>query len=453
MDRKLVADIFHPLLQHIYGRKGVLKALRELEITQWYSPAEMRELQLAKLKSLVDYAYERIPYYRRRFDERSLRPSDIELLEDVSKLPKLTKADIKENLSSMVDPSFEGKLIKNTSSGSTGHPIVFYEDGEKNRDCVAEYLRAIRWFGLDAGAGEARFSRLTSEVCNGNKMNLLRKILLNQLILPGMGLSEEVFEDSFQKLVRFRPRILFGITSALHMFTQYILEKRKSLENINLDLIVAWAAPLYAHQRELMEATYDCPVLSLYGTREVGHIAAECPQKGFHINQENLLVELVDPISGNPCRANEPGTVLVTTLNRYCMPFIRYDIGDVGILDDTVCSCGRGLALLKDVVGRTGEILTTQDGKILSPNFWCRMMMSDEVAGSIKQFKVIQKTKGLILIQIVRDRGYTDEHSEYLRKLLADNLGTETKVNFEFVETIPPERSGKYVLVSSELVE
>ena len=125
----------------------------------------------------------------------------------------------------------------------------------------------------------------------------------------------------------------------------------------------------------------------------------------------------------------------------------------MGILDDTVCSCGRGLALLKDVVGRTGEILTTQDGKILSPNFWCRMMMSDEVAGSIKQFKVIQKTKGLILIQIVRDRGYTDEHSEYLRKLLADNLGTETKVNFEFVETIPPERSGKYVLVSSELVE
>jgi len=374
-------------------------------------------------------------------------------LEDVRKLPMLTKRDIRQNLSSMVDPNFKGKLIKNTSSGSTGHPIIFYEDVSKIRDYLAEYFRAIRWFGLDIGSTEARFSRLTSDVCNGNIKNLLRKMFQNRLILPGMGISEKVFEDSFKKLDSFRPRILFGITSAIYMFTRYILEKEKSLENIDLDLIVAWAAPLYSYQRELIETTYNCSVLGLYGTREVGHIAAECPHRGLHINQENLLVEVVNLNSGDACRASEQGNILVTTLNKYCMPFIRYDIGDVGILDDGVCSCGRSLAMLRDIVGRTGEIITTQNGKILSPNFWCRMMMSVRVARCIKQFKVIQKTEANILIQIVKDKGYSDKHSGYLRKFLADNLGIDTRVDFEFVDTIHPEKSGKYKLVVSELAK
>lgn len=451
MHSKFAGNIFYPVLQYMHGRKGVFKALRQLEKTQWYSPREIRELQLVKLKSLIDYAYKRIPYYRKNFEERGLRPSDINSLEDVAKLPVLTKDDVKENLPSMIDPSLMGKLLKNATSGSTGHPVVFYEDGRKHRDSAAEYLRAIKWFGLDVGAKEAKFLVLTTDACKGKKMNLVRKIFLNQLILPGIGLSEEVFEDCFEKLVRFRPKVLFGVTSALYMFTQYILDKEKSLENINLDLIVAWAAPLYSYQRELMEASYNCPVLNLYGTKEVGHIAAECPHKGFHINQENLLVEVVNSNSGEPCHVNEQGNILVTTLNQHPMPFIRYAIGDVGILDDKVCSCGRGLALLKDIVGRTGEILTTPSGKKLSPMFWCRMMVS--VAGRIKQFKVIQKTRAYIVIQIVKDKGYTDEHSNALRKMLADNLGIDTKVDFEFVDTIPPAKSGKYKLVISELVE
>lgn len=451
MHSKFVKNIFYPLLQHIYGRKGIIRALHQLEKTQWYSPREIRELQLFKLKSLIDYAYERIPYYRKIFEERALRPADINSLEDLRKLPVLTKDDIRENLSSMVNSNFKGRLIKNTSSGSTGQPIVFYEDGEKNRDCAAEYCRAIRWFGSDIGSREAKFSRLTSEVCRADKKNLVRKMFLNQLILPGMSLSEDVFEDSYKKLDSFRPRILFGITSAIYMFTRYILEKQKSFENINLHLIVAWAAPLYSYQRELMENTYSCPVLNLYGTREVGHIAAECPQKGLHINQENLLVEVVNLNSGDPCRIGEQGNILVTTLNKYCMPFIRYNIGDVGILDEGFCSCGRGLGMLKNIVGRTGEILTTQDGRMLSPNFWCRMMMSDNVAGYIKQFKVIQKTESYIIIQIVKDNSYAEKHSDFLRKLLADNLGINTRIDFEFVDTIPPEKSGKYQLVVSEL--
>ncbi len=449
MHSKLVKNLFYPLLQYMHGRKGVVKALRQLEKTQWYSPGEIRELQLVKLKSLINYAYERIPYYRKNFEEKGLRVSDINSLEDVAKLPVLTKGDIKENLSSMVDPSFMGKLLKNATSGSTGHPIVFYEDGRKKRDLSAEYLRAIRWFGLDVGAKEARFLVLTTEACKGNKMNLVRKIFLNQLIVPGIGLSEEVFEDSFKKLNSFKPRVLFGITSALYLFTRYILDKEKSLENIKIDLIVAWAAPLYSYQRELMETTYNCPVLNLYGTKEVGHIAAECPQNGFHINQEDLLVEVVNLNSGKPCHPNEQGNILVTTLNQYPMPLIRYDIGDVGILDNGVCPCGRGLALLKDLVGRTGEILTTPSGKKLTPMFWCRIMVS--IAGCITQFKVIQKTKTHILLKIVKDKGYTDEHSNYLRKVLADNLGTDTRLDFEFVDTIPPDKSGKYKLVISEL--
>ena len=451
MYNQLVKHIFFPLVQHAFGRRQIANTLYQLERAQWYNSAEIKELQLAKLRSLVDYAYRRIPYYRNKFEETGVRPSDINSLEDVGKLPVLQKSDIKENLSLMVAPDFRGKLTKNTTSGSTGHPIVFYEDGRKHMDALTEYLRFLRWYGVDIGAKEARFVRLTSEMCRGNKRNLAAKIFLNRLILPGMAVSERDFEDCFEKMDNFKPRVLFGITSTLFMFTQHALQRKKSLRNIQPDLVVAWAAPLYPYQRNLMEATYNCPVASLYGAREVGHLAAECPEKSFHINEENLLVEVVN--SGNPCRAGEQGSILVTTLNHYCMPFIRYDVGDVAILDDASCSCGRGLGILREIVGRSGEILTTPSGKILSPNFWCRMMMSDRVAGCIKQFKVIQKTKADISIQIVRDHGYTDEHTSFLRALLASNLGDDTNIDFEFVESIPPEKSGKYRLVVSELPE
>ena len=233
------------------------------------------------------------------------------------------------------------------------------------------------------------------------------------------------------------------------MFTQYILQEKKSLKNIKLDLIIAWAAQLYPHQRELMEATYNCPVADLYGASEVGHIAADCPEKELHINEENLLVEVVN--DGVPCRAGEQGSVLVTTLNQYPMPFIRYDIGDIGVLGDEPCSCGRGLGTLKELIGRSGEVLSTPSGKVLVPNFWCRMMRKEEVASYVKQFKVIQKTKSDISIQIVRDHGYTDEHTSFLRALFDSNLGDDINIHFKFVENIPPDKSGKYMLVVSEL--
>jgi phenylacetate-CoA ligase len=451
MHVKLVKHIFFPALQNIIGRKRIGKSLSQIEKTQWYNSAKIKDMQLEKLQSVIEYAYQRIPYYREKFVQTGIVPSDIRSLSDVTLLPVLQKRDIKENLPLMVDPDFKGKLIKNYTSGSSGHPMSFYEDGRKNADSIAAYLRFLRWYGIDNGAREARFLRLTSEMCQGSKRNLVRKIMLNQIVLPGMGFSERDFEDCFKEMQKFRPRVIFGITSALYMFTQYIVKENKNLENLRPDIIVAWAAPLYPYQRVLMEATFNCPVANLYSTREVGHIAAECPEKSLHINDENLLVEVVN--QGKPCRVGEPGNILVTTLNQYPMPFIRYDIGDIAILDEATCSCGRGLGVIRELVGRSGEILTTPGGKKLSPNFWCRMMMSDSVAMYIKQFRVIQKTRSDILIEIVREHGYNEEHTGFLRKIITANIGNDVHLHFNFVENIPSEKSGKYKIVVSELKE
>jgi len=126
MHSRLVKSVFYPLMQYAAGRKHVAKTPSQLESTQWYSPTEIKELQLVKLQALIDYAYQKIPYYRNRFEETGVRPSDISSLEDIGKLPVLRKSDIKENLSSMVARDFKGKLTKNSTSGSTAQPVVFY---------------------------------------------------------------------------------------------------------------------------------------------------------------------------------------------------------------------------------------------------------------------------------------------------------------------------------------
>ena len=129
----------------------------------------------------------------------------------------------------------------------------------------------------------------------------------------------------------------------------------------------------------ILRDVLNCHVTNIYGAREVGHIAMRCPEGNFHINEENLLVEEEEPSNGK----ESAGELLVTTLDATIMPFLRYRMGDLGRLARKECTCGRSLLLLEELVGRTGEIFRTRDGRMISPNFWCRTFMNPALSGKI----------------------------------------------------------------------
>ena len=235
------------------------------------------------------------------------------------------------------------KLVRNTSSGSTGSPTIFYENGSRSALNWAYEMRVKQWYGIGPGAKEARMARLSTAYMPDSWSLAIRKNLWHQLVLPGTNLSDDDYELSVGKIAKFRPRVLWGYTSALTGLADYIRRRGIPASSFALELLVSWAAPLYEHEDEVLRNAFRCPVTNIYGAREVGHIAARCPHGSFHINQENLLVESEQGEAGTTV----PGEILVTTLDACPMPFIRYRMGDLGKVAGPDCLCGRKLQLLK----------------------------------------------------------------------------------------------------------
>jgi phenylacetate-CoA ligase len=423
------------------------------------------------MTKLIRYAYKWIPYYSTKFKEIGLIPDDIKTLEDIKLIPVLSREELIENQKNLIDLRLQSsvsiadqsnrasgipmpfarfrrhKLIKNTSSGSTGTPVVFYEDGSKTALNWAYELLVKDWFGFKPGVKEARLVRLSTEYLPNSKILQMRRYLWHQLVLPGMNLQEKDYELSCQRIIQFKPKILWGITSALVGLADYISKNRNVLSFYRPELIMTWAAPLYDFENELIKRIFNCPVTNVYSTREVGHIAAICSFNSFHVFQENLLVEVDDNPNG---WSIDSGEIIVTTLEVSPMPFIRYRMGDIGELSQTTCACGRNSQILKNVLGRTGEIFITKDGRMIAPNFWGRIFMSEEFFGRVKRIQIVYTKTKNIKIKISRDIGYDIETENFLKNICASNFSADTKITLEYVPQIKPLASGKYAMIINE---
>ena len=190
-----------------------------------------------------------------------------------------------------------------------------------------------------------------------------------------------------------------------------------------------------------------CPITNIYGTREVGHIAMRCPEGSFHVNEEYLLVEQENNGSSSSLEAGE---LLLTTLDTSVMPFLRYRIGDFGKLSRKVCTCGRSLLVLDEILGRTGEIFHTRDGRMLSPNFWCRAFMNKGLNGNINRFQIVYKSDNEIQIKIVQADTYSKDSEDELLRFLKKNFHQSMNIYLTYVNEIKQSTSGKYQMIINE---
>ena len=168
----------------------------------------------------------------------------------------------------------------------------------------------------------------------------------------------------------------------------------------------------------------------------------------MHVNQEHYLVEIEGPAGA--AAAAGPGEILVTPLFETPMPFVRYRIGDVGQWAAGDCPCGRRQRVLESLLGRSGEVFRTEDGRVIAPNFWCRTFMGPGTSDAVERFQVVLRRDGSIRFRIVRRRAYSHEVEGVLRNYLRQNLPPATALEFEYVPRIDPQPSGKYQMVVNE---
>lgn len=431
-----------------YWHQNVSKYLQELELTQWLSTKEIKKLQWLKLKKLLEYAYTNVPYYRKMFETQDMHPKDIVTPNDFRMLPILNKEKITENLSEIVSLAYNGRdLHKNSTGGSTGVNLRFFSDKKEVPIIQALVLLNDRWAGLELGDKHVLLwgSPFDTSIQYKLKSRIINR-MYRLLFLSSYNLSKEVMHNYAKKIIQYKPKVMIGYSSSLYLFAQF-LEANK-IENINLKSIISSAEVLYDYQRDLIESVFGCNVFNRYGSREIGAIAQECSEhSGMHINAEHVYVECLK--DGEPAAPGERGELVITDLDNYGMPFVRYTIGDIGVLSDRKCKCGRGLPILEKVGGRTFDIIVGTNGRHFDGHFFS-ILLRTAIEG-IKQFQVVQESKSKMHIKIVVDEVFKSEYIGMLTDKIHEYCGEDMQVNFNIVDEIKPKKSGKFRFVISKV--
>jgi phenylacetate-CoA ligase len=271
--------------------------------------------------------------------------------------------------------------------------------------------------------------------------------LLRTQLLPAFEMSQTRLDEFIAAIRRMRPRMLFGYPSAFNFIAQHARQRGQRMDDLGIQVAFVTSERLYDEQKQVIAETFGCPVANGYGGRDAGFIAHECPQGGMHITAEDIIVEIVSP-EGRVLPPGEAGEIVVTHLATGEFPFIRYRTGDIAVLDDRTCACGRGLPLLKEIQGRATDFVKAADGTVMH-GLALIYVLRDLPA--VEAFKIIQESLERTVVQVVPGAGFSVEDEQRIVQGLQQRLGATVTIAVERVSAIPAEQSGKYRYVVSRV--
>jgi phenylacetate-CoA ligase len=280
-----------------------------------------------------------------------------------------------------------------------------------------------------------------------DRVRRLRDALLRTRLLPAFEMSAANLDGFVRTICDVRPSMLFGYPSALAHIARHAAAQGTALNALGIKVAFVTSERLYDDQRAAIENGFGCPVANGYGGRDAGFIAHTCPQGGMHITAEDIIVETIDA-NGQRVGAGESGEIVVTHLASRDFPFIRYRTGDFGVLDTRMCTCGRGLPLLREIQGRSTDFVVAADGTVM--HGLALIYVIRDLQG-ISAFKIIQESRTLTRVEIVPGEGFGPATKEAIVQGLRARLGAPVDVAVEEVPAIAPEASGKYRYVVSKV--
>lgn len=430
-----------PLWEAARGRPTKAR-LAYLERSQFRPPEELEALQIGKLRRLLVYAATRSPFYRRRFDAAGFDPARLRSLDDLERLPLLSREEAQRSQAEMVVPGI--RLLEKSTSGTTGQPFRFRYSPDSEVWRQATKLRAYGWAGAVPGARTVHFWG-PAAVPPDRKKALkiaLDRALRRELYLDCARQGEADLRAAVDALRRLRPACLVGFTQATVQLGRFIL--RHGLRSWPPMRVICGAERLFPQDRPVLEAAFGAPgsVFETYGCREFMLIASECEaHQGLHLSMENLVVEIVDE-RGRRLPDGEVGQVVVTDLHNFGMPLIRYVTSDLAAAmpSSARCACGRGLRRLSHLEGRQQDLLRGRDGRGI-PGLVFNAVIAG-LGGKVDQFQAVQRRDGRIDLLLVPGPDYDERVVEGLRHRLAPYLG-DLPLHVDVVGAIPPLPSGK----------
>ncbi len=426
-----------------YGRWGICRQVWNAALM---SPEAIDEMQAELFQKRVHDAIKRFPLYADKVKEfRGSLPKSGEHI-DICELPIWTRDDQNRLFDSLSGSPIENSFMHATG-GSTGTPTRFYVTRESYewRTAVSNY----GYFLAGADEGQKSFYVWGTPIKNPTVLKRVKSgvhhWLQRRTYFDSFNFDDERKKICCHKINRIKPYSIVGYTGNLVELARFVRDNPGILKWKSRTLITA-AEGLLPGQRELLEQYLADEVFRSYGSREFMMIGMECWQhNGYHLLGTNLYTEVVDDY-GMPLPPGEQGRIVVTDLRNAANPFIRYEIGDLGVMDYSGdrCPCKLPFVRLRDVVGRIQEVIVRADGEKLTALFIPHLMKEFTW---IDGYQIVQNSPGDITVNIISDCELNDQMVIPIQNALCEKLGRDMRIGFARVDRLQKSKSGKTPIV------
>lgn len=357
------------------------------------STDEMQAFQLEKLKETVAWVYEKIPFYKKKFDELGVQPGDVKSLEDLSKFPFTVKTDLRDNYPFGLCAVPLNQVVRvHASSGTTGKPITgpyTKEDLDQWAECMARNLTAAGITGDDICQNAYGLGLFTGGL--GFHQGAER---LGCTVVPA---SSGMTERQVTLMKDFGSTVLFSTPSYALTIAEKAMEMGVDLRELPVRVGVFGAEPWTVEMRREIEERIGIKAHEAYGLTELmgPGVAFDCEaQDGYlHINEDHVLAEIIDPVTEEVLPLGEKGELVFTAIQRRAMPMIRYRTRDITELKREKCACGRTLLKMKKVFGRSDDMLIISGVNVFPSQIESILLEVEEVE---PQYVLIIRKKGYL---------------------------------------------------------
>jgi phenylacetate-coenzyme A ligase PaaK-like adenylate-forming protein len=428
-------------------RRPIFRYWEELERSQWLPAAGVAAIQLDALRNLLQHARATCPYYTAEWARRGLDPDGLGSLDDFRRWPVVDRETINAHRDAMRTTRGDIPVSPKATGGSSGTPLRFFLDAGSYDRRNAAWHRGYGWAG--AAPGTRQFYLWGVPIDTGSTRTRwklrLYDALYRRTVASCFGLSEATAPEFLKRLNHTRPDVIVAYTNPLYAFARMLRDR--GLTPYSPRSIVVGAEKLHDFQRKEIEAVFGAPVFETYGSREFMLIGAECDRHaGLHLTSEQLVVEVLDD-AGAPAPPGVEGDVVITDLYNYGMPFVRYANGDRALAGAALCDCGRGLPLLRKVVGRRLDILTTPDGRRIPGEFFPHLVKEFP---AVRRFQVVQDRPERITMKVVLGGPPGDAGLDRLTGEVRKVVGPSVGFSVEPVGDIPLTAAGKLLVVVNQ---
>ena len=418
----------------------------ELKRRQRLEPDKIRRQQDRDLRNMVRFAFEKVRMYRDKYRSKGIDPRDIRTLDDLVKLPLITKNDLlnywPDGLLPLGTDPADAVVLQ--TSGSTGTPISIYHDVLGSLPCFA-----LQWRIVDALGVRLRKDRIATILdVGGSSMVLEEKVMSYLPLLTNRRLVLPVsmrLEEIAGKLEEFRPDLLMSYAGVLRGLAS--LKKKGCMPGVRPRIMASSAEVLDPYTRSYIEESFQSPVFDVYGSTEGWIVAFECKHHtGMHINHDISHVEILDE-NGKKCPPGVPGTVAITRLIGQGTPMIRYiGTGDVATMLEGECACGRSLPRLAHLEGRRVDSIKRADGRLFHAFSFTdplRGILLNAPAFQVQQFQIVQESLDRIRVLLVENEErpvngtLRRELDQKICKVYGELMGPDVRIEVEHADKIP----------------